>query len=517
MERSTIPVLSLSPTARSPAGAAFEGGAIDNKDGTLTLTTSTLDNNTAIQGGDIYNNAAATISGSTLSNSSAFQGGGIANDLIASLTLVNSTIAGNHAGQNGGGINQVGILNVYSSTIADNNVAPGGAGGSRCFLRNGHALQHARRRQHRRNSDRFGHQRRLGPSQRGQHVQPDRRYHERIDQRRQWKPRGGHQAVARSARQQRRPDQDRRPAGGKPGDRRGSSSIPVLSGFITPPTTDQRGAPRGLAGLNAGTTVDIGASEASSAYQVSTSADSAGAVGTLRSAVSWADANENFNPANIAKPAANTIVFTTTQPITLTGGAVVLSNSITPISISGPGANTLSISGGSSSQVFQVASGTTARIAGLTITGGVAESLKGGFGSGGGVDNSGNLTLSSDYISGNAAIDGGGFSNEIGATASLVDSTVSNNSGATGGGIYNAGTLTVSDSTIAGNSASGEGGGVANFSIFTAVSADHRSELGGKRRHRQRSGERERLSRPLRLDRCPEFRRTVTVGPGDLL
>ena len=130
-------------------GDAFEGGAIDNKDGTLTLSNSTLNNNTAIQGGDIYNNASATITGSTLSNSNAFQGGGIANDLIATLTLLNSTIANNSAGQNGGGINQVGILTALSSTIAYNSVAPGGAGGGiRCLLRNHRALQHLDRRQY---------------------------------------------------------------------------------------------------------------------------------------------------------------------------------------------------------------------------------------------------------------------------------------------------------------------------------------------------------------------------------
>ena len=43
--------------------------------------------------------------------------------------MLNSTIAGNSAGQNGGGINQVGILTALNSTIAYNSVAAGGAGG----------------------------------------------------------------------------------------------------------------------------------------------------------------------------------------------------------------------------------------------------------------------------------------------------------------------------------------------------------------------------------------------------
>ena len=112
MVRSTTPEICTVSNSTFTGGAAFEGGAIDNKSGTLTVTTSTFDNNTAIQGGSIYNNASATMIGSTISNSSAFQGGAIANDLIATLTLLNSTIAGNFAGQNGGGINQVGMLTV---------------------------------------------------------------------------------------------------------------------------------------------------------------------------------------------------------------------------------------------------------------------------------------------------------------------------------------------------------------------------------------------------------------------
>jgi hypothetical protein len=110
-------------------GDAFEGGAIDNKSGSLTVTNSTFANNTAIHGGAIFNNAAASITGSTINNNNGFQGGGLANDLAGTMTLVNSTVANNYAGQNGGGINQVGNLTSINNTIAYNIVAPGGAGG----------------------------------------------------------------------------------------------------------------------------------------------------------------------------------------------------------------------------------------------------------------------------------------------------------------------------------------------------------------------------------------------------
>ena len=93
---------------------------------------------------------------------------------------------------------------------------------------------------------------------------------------------------------------------GSPAIDAGSNSISGL----TVPTTDQRGALRGPAGLNAGTAVDIGAYEASSSYLVTSAADS-NDVGTLRAAVGWANLSTNANPANIASPAANTIVFDT--------------------------------------------------------------------------------------------------------------------------------------------------------------------------------------------------------------
>jgi hypothetical protein len=118
-------------------GEAYQGGAIDNKAGTLSITNSTLEQNTGTLGGAIFNNATATITDSTIANdSTSFDGGGIANDLDGTMTIVNSTIAFNHSGQTGGGINQVGggnnesgSLTVINSTVAYNTIDAGGAGG----------------------------------------------------------------------------------------------------------------------------------------------------------------------------------------------------------------------------------------------------------------------------------------------------------------------------------------------------------------------------------------------------
>ena len=93
----------------------------------------------------------------------------------------------------------------------------------------------------------------------------------------------------------------------------------------------------------------------------------------------------------------------------------------------------MTISGGSSVQVFQVQSGATATLSGLTISGGSTT------GNGGGLD--------------------------VNGSATLIDCTISGNSAASGGGVYTGpgGTATLTSSTINGNTASGAGGGVDNL------------------------------------------------------
>jgi hypothetical protein len=108
--------------------------------------------------------------------------------------------------------------------------------------------------------------------------------------------------------------------------------------------------------------------------------------------------------------------------------------------------------------------------------------LSGNFG--GGIYNGGTLTVSQSTLSGNS---GGGIYNFLG-TLTVSNSTLSSNSaggisnggtltvsnstlsGNSGSGISNSGTLTVSNSTLSGNSAtgaSGEGGGISNYGTLT--------------------------------------------------
>ena len=175
--------------------------------------------------------------------------------------------------------------------------------------------------------------------------------------------------------------------------------------------------------------------------------------GTLRSAIGQADASNQ----------ADTIVFSglfdSPQTITLTGGALALTGTETT-TITGPGANFLTVSGGGTSGVF-VIDGASAAISGLTVSDGSAAV-------GGGVRNDGGtLTLSDVTVRGNTATDrGGGIATRFStASTTLVDCLVSGNTAVNeGGGVLNQGaTLTVTNATVTGNTATtGSGGGLAS-------------------------------------------------------
>ena len=81
-------------------------------------------------GGGIYNAGLLTVAGSTLSgNSAAHNGGGIFNN-YGTLTLTNSTLSGNSAQSYGGGIfNNQGTLTLTDSTLSNNSVQDVAGGG----------------------------------------------------------------------------------------------------------------------------------------------------------------------------------------------------------------------------------------------------------------------------------------------------------------------------------------------------------------------------------------------------
>jgi len=145
--------------------------------------------------------------------------------------------------------------------------------------------------------------------------------------------------------------------------------------------------------------------------------------GSLRAAVAAAG---NGDTINFAKGLHGTI--------TLTSGQLSISNSV---SIDGPGANKLSVSGNDASRIFDVSGSASVTISGLTITEGLS-------------------TL------------GGGILQEGSAALSISDCTLTDNvalgiayhgTGGCGGGIedHSTGALTVTDSTFEGNKAIGIG------------------------------------------------------------
>jgi hypothetical protein len=107
------------------------GGAIANPaGGTLAVEDSTISRNTAssVGGGAIINFADASVVRSALTNNSAPVNGGAVNQQPGgTLTLSNSTIANNTSSGLGGGISNLGTTNVFSSTIVDNKGSAGSA------------------------------------------------------------------------------------------------------------------------------------------------------------------------------------------------------------------------------------------------------------------------------------------------------------------------------------------------------------------------------------------------------
>jgi hypothetical protein len=183
--------------------------------------------------------------------------------------------------------------------------------------------------------------------------------------------------------------------------------------------------------------------------------------------------------------AGSTIGFDMSQvvsPITLTTAELLIDKNLT---ITGPGASTLTVKRSTEGltpqfRIFNINSGKTAQISGLTIANGRAPNGASGE-NGGGISSSGILTLTDSAVNssqaGNGASgtggNGGGIYND--GTLTVANSTIGGNQSGIGnggvgfgGGIYNASTLTVRNSTISGNqttagdAGNGPGGGIYN-------------------------------------------------------
>ncbi len=193
------------------------------------------------------------------------------------------------------------------------------------------------------------------------------------------------------------------------------------------PANDQRGFARGVNGKGfAAAGVDIGAYEVRPKFINVTTGNNANSGATL--ATPW---------QTIAHGIANAAVG---DDLIIASGTYPENNLIVDKSINfhGAGAANTIVNAGQLNRVFQINGGQTVGITNLNITNG--KSASGQFG--GGINNSGTLSLANCIVSSNTASNG------------------------YGGGIFSTGLLTISNTTINANSAS-NGGGIA--SVFSTA------------------------------------------------
>ncbi|MGA7521133.1 MAG: right-handed parallel beta-helix repeat-containing protein [Acidobacteriaceae bacterium] len=196
-------------------------------------------------------------------------------------------------------------------------------------------------------------------------------------------------------------------------------------------------------------------------FTVTDTSDSGSDTGSLRYAL--------INLVSGSAANTNTITITATGTITLTSALPAIAHGVTII---GPGAGQLTVSGGNSAAVgtiFTINSLQNVSISGLTIANGNgSDNGNGDTYYPGGIYVYGNLTVNNCTFSGNSAITGtagahgtgGAIHIASGGALTVNQSTFTGNSAAWGGAINDYGTLTVSDSTFVGNSATGDSGAI---------------------------------------------------------
>lgn len=215
---------------------------------------------------------------------------------------------------------------------------------------------------------------------------------------------------------------------------------------------------------------------AAATFTVSTTADSG--PGSLRAAIAAAQQTTGPNDVEFAHGVRGTIV--------LTSGAIVINQSVT---IAGPGAHRLAISGNDADRIFDIEGGTAINvsISGLRIKHGLADSSSSHGSAGGAIYISGaTVMLAGVVLTRNQAIDSLGSTAEGGAIALVGGASVSasdltakhnrartdSNGAASGGGFFvdPVSSLSLTDSLVTLNEALGNpgvGGGVYTVGTFT--------------------------------------------------
>ena len=408
-------------SASNSVGNDNGGGVQVMEDGSLTMTDCTVSGNAASGGGGLgrlvcLGGGSLTMTDCTVSSNNAAGGGGLYND-GATLTMTNCTVSGNSTTISGGGVGSYGTTaatTLTSCTVSANSTGTSGGGG---LHNHGGSVTL---------TDTIVAGNYAGGDISGNYTD------------------GGHNLI-----------------GGNPllaalGDYGGPTftmaplpGSPAIGGGASTgtPDFDQRGFPRGGS-------VDIGAFQTQPGISVNTTADGVGSGPgelNLRQAVNLANALSTADSITFSN------LFNTPQVITLTAGELMLTDQAMT-TITGPGADLLTISGNKASRVFEIRFG-SAELSGLTITGGSGGSAASG---GGLYNNDGTLALSNCTVSGNSANGGGGLFNQ-GGTSTLTDCTINGNTSyAQGGGLLQGqGSLILLGCTLSGNRASDDGGGLA--------------------------------------------------------
>ncbi|MEJ2685420.1 MAG: right-handed parallel beta-helix repeat-containing protein [Candidatus Sulfobium sp.] len=184
----------------------------------------------------------------------------------------------------------------------------------------------------------------------------------------------------------------------------------------------------------------------------------------------------SLRQAVIDAASGDTINFAVTGTIVLTSGDIYIDKELT---IAGPGAASLAISGNQSSSVFNTALTGTVRISGITLRDAVNA-----------ISNGSDLVLNNVVIENNSGSIGSGINSCFnGSTLTVTNSTFVGNSADHGGGaIATCGNTTITGSTFSGNQAkidsSGYGGAIAlantgTYQITNSTFYDNSADQGG--------------------------------------
>ncbi len=414
-------------------GGIYNDGA-NGGNAALTIVGSTLSYNSAEEGGGIYNDAyqgvaTLTLSASTVSYNSANTGGGIltegASAVTATLAISSCTLAGNIASYADS------IFNDVSTLTIGNTILKAGASGTNIVQWGGTHFSYG----YNLASDNGGGFLTSG----GDQINTD--------------------PMLGSLQYNGGPTPTIQPLPGSPAiDQGRSDTISTLIRY-----TDQRGRIRpyddpAVPNALGSDGTDIGAVEVSPPHGIVCTTNDYGP--SLRYCLSDAQPGDTITFSN-----------SVTGAILLTQGELLVGQNVT---IQGPGANVVAVSGNNTSRVFNVSNGII-NISGLTIRDGKVTAAAGQLQdmTGGGIycGQPAILTLIGCVISNCAAIGANGLGTIFGNGGKAGNGY--------GGGIYNLGGLTLSNCWVVGNQAAGGQGGAGGHTTIPGLGGNGGNGMGG--------------------------------------